>query len=222
MTEIEKPSSYFRREEIRGLFVLGLLAVVASMRIQSKEMTIIIAEKSYDVSIFLDIMLIFWGFYAFFMVLGFSEDIIGKKSSSMFREISTKYLYFSFVILGGLLIVFFLAVYPTRAPWVLGFLPVLFAYWLIRKLVKMKRPRKVDLGNLWRQTKSNAYQLFLAFFQVCLLLVMFGTYEELVVPSFIVGSVFLISFLIAREKVKGSQEEKTGNISHDGDYDGDY
>jgi len=53
-----------------------------------------------------------------------------------------------------------------------------------------------------KRVKAKLYQLLLSAFMLCFLLVMFGTYEEFVIPSFIVGSICLVSFLIAREKVK--------------------
>ena len=206
MSERKSRSSYFKREELRGLFVLGLLAVVASFRIQNEELMIIIEEKSYNVVVFLDVMLVMWSLYAFFMVLAFSEDIVGKKSASMFREVSTNYLYFSFAMLGLLSILFALFVYPTRTPWALGFLLVLFAYWLIRKSIRIRKSFKLSFKsgfkNLWKRVKGNLYQLLLSAFMVCFLLVMFGTYEEFVIPSFIIGSICLVSFLIVREKVK--------------------
>lgn len=213
LSEKETPTRYFRREELRGLFVLGLLAVVASIRIQSKEMTIIISEKSYNVSIFLDIMLILWSFYAFFMVLGFSEDIIGKKSSNMFKEISTWYLYSSFVILAILSIVFSLAIYPTRTPWVLAFLPILFVYLLVRRLVRIKRPLRINRKNLWKRVRLNLHQVLMSIFMICFLLIMFGTSENFIIPSFIIGSASLIGFLIAREKIDGKKGEKSESKS---------
>lgn len=132
MAEKEHPRSLLRREELRGLFVLGLLAVVASIRIQNDEILITVEEKSYEVTVFLDIMLLLWSFYAFFMVMALSEDLFGKNLSSRFRETSTQYLYLSFSLLAVLAAVFYYAMYPTRAPWVFGFLPVLLAYWLIK------------------------------------------------------------------------------------------
>jgi len=204
MSEKESSSSYFRREEIRGLFVLGLLAVIASVRIQNDEVMVIIGENSYDVVIFLHVMRFLWSFYAFFMVLGLSEDIIGKKASSTFRETSTNYLYFSFLFLAFLSILLVYSAYPTRTPWALGFLPVLIAYFVIKRLRKIRRPLKFSVGHFATRVKSNLYQLFLSAFLVCFLMVMFGKYEEYVIPSFIIGSVMLISFLIAREKIKKS------------------
>lgn len=211
MTDRETPSSYFRREELRGLFVLGLLAVVASIRIQNNEIVLIVEQKSYNVAPYLDIMLFLWSFYAFFMVLGLSEDIIGKKSSIMFREVSTWYLYISFIILAFLSLVLYLSWYPTRAPWVLGFLPVLFVYWLVRKIVKISSQPKLNYKGLWKRLRSNLYQLLLAVFIVCLLLVMYGTSESFIIPSFIIGSASLIGFLIAREKMKEKGDTKTSS-----------
>ena len=140
------------------------------------------------------------------MVLGFSEDIIGEKTASMFREASTTYLYFSFVVLAFLSIMFVYAVYPNRTPWALGFLIVLLGYLLIRKSIGIRKSFKLNLKtnlkNLWKRAKANLYQLLLSAFLVCFFLVMFGTYEEYVIPSFIIGSICLVGFLIAREKVK--------------------
>ena len=211
MTEKETPSSYFKREELRGLFVLGLLAVVASIRIQNNEITIIVEQKPYNLTPFLDIMLLLWSFYAFFMVLGLSEDIIGKKSSTMFREISTWYLYISFIILASLSMIFFLVLYPTRAPWALGFLPILFVYWLVRKLIRTRRPLKPNYKGLWKRLKSNLYQLLFSVFILCFLLVMYGTSESFIIPSFIIGSASLIGFLIAREKMKERKDAKSNS-----------
>ena len=182
--------------------------MVASIRIQNPEMMVIIEEKPYNVVIFLDVMIVLWSFYAFFMVLGLSEDMIGEKASSMFREISGTYLYLSFIALAILSILVVYSAYPTRTPWALGFLPVLIAYFVVKRLSKIRRPLKFSFRHLANRAKSNLYkflcQLCLSAFSVCFLLVMFGVYEEYVIPSFITGSVMLIGFLIAREKIKKS------------------
>jgi len=208
LSEKESPSSFFRREEIRGLFVLGLLAVIASVRIQNDEIMVIVGENAYNVVIFLDVMIVMWSFYAFFMVLGLSEDIIGKKASSSFRETSATYLYISFVFLAFLSILLVYSAYPTRTPWALGFLPVLIAYFVVKRLRKVRKPLrktlKISVRHFATRIKSNLYQLFLSAFLVCFLMVMFGKFEEYVIPSFIIGSLMLISFLIARERIKKS------------------
>jgi hypothetical protein len=135
------------------------------------------------------------------MVLGLSEDIIGKKLARFFRENSTLYLYFSFVILAFLSILLTYAAYPTRLPWALGFLPILIAYFIIKKMRKIRRPLKFNHPRRYfvNWLKSNLHQLLFSAFFTCFLMVMFATYEEHVVPAFIIGSVALVSFLIARD-----------------------
>jgi hypothetical protein len=139
------------------------------------------------------------------MVLGLSEDIIGKQASSIFREVSSTYPYLSFIILASLSVAFAYILYPTRIPWALAFFPVLFIYWFVKKLRKARKPLRLDSKNLWKRLKSNLYQLFLSAFTICLLLIMFGTREEFVVPSFIIGSVALVSFLEAKQRLKKTE-----------------
>jgi hypothetical protein len=217
LAEKSPSHSYLGREEIRGLFALGLLAVVASIRIQNSEITMMVDETSYDVTVFLDVVLVLWSFYAFFMVLGLSQDIIGDRASKMFQSVSTQYLYFSFVILGFLGIALFYFMYPTRAPWAFVFLIASLGYWLIKrvylwkkKLPKGWKPTKSDfvslLKNLGKKLKANSYQFLFSGFLVCFLLVIYGTREEFVIPSSIIGSIFLIGFLIAKDK----KDKKSG------------
>jgi hypothetical protein len=73
LNEKESSSSLLKKEEIRGLFVLGLLAVMASIRIQNEEITIIFEETSYNVVVFLDVMIVMWSFYAFLWYLVFQK-----------------------------------------------------------------------------------------------------------------------------------------------------
>jgi len=217
LAEKSSSRSYLRREEIRGLFALGLLAVVASIRIQNSEITMMVDETSYNVTVFLDVVLLLWSFYAFFMVLGLSQDIIGDNASKMFQRLSTQYLYFSFVILGILGIALFYFMYPTRAPWAFVFPIASLGYWLIKrvylrkkKLPKGWKPTKSDFvslfKNLGKKLKANSYQFLFSGFLVCFLLVIYGTHEELVIPSSIIGSIFLIGFLIAKDK----KDKKSG------------
>jgi len=95
----KKSSDDTRKEEIRGLFVLGLLAVLSSIRIQNNEMIVGIGQASFNIIPWIDITIVLWSFYAFFMVLGLSEDLIGKSISSSFREVSKTFLGLNYVLL---------------------------------------------------------------------------------------------------------------------------
>jgi hypothetical protein len=215
--ESQTPTS-FRKEELRGLFSLGLLAVAAAIRIQNIQINLVIGETTHNVTPFFDVTIILWSFYAFFMVLGLSDDIIGIKASQMFRSMSIYYLYFSFIILGFLASILFYELYPTRMPWVLLFLFLAFGYFVFKKTFlwakSLPRERKAvkqslseNLKRFTRRLKRDSYQFLLSGFFTCFMLVLWGIKEELVIPSAIIGSILLISFLIARDLLERKDKE---------------
>jgi hypothetical protein len=210
--ESEKPTRvYLGREEIRGLFILGLLAVITAIRIQymalNREITIPINGTQYIVTSFFDVMIILWSLYAFFMVLGISDDIIGEKASRGLRRISRYYLYVSFLFLGFLAIVFYYSIYPLQAIGLSVFAVAILVYWfakriymLAKKIIEKGLSVKSLARKLINYLKSEWYQFLGSVAFVCLLLVLFGTHNEFIIPSSIIGSIFLILFLIMRDR----------------------
>lgn len=206
---------YLGREEIRGLFTLGLLAVVATVRIQyqNREITVLINGMQYVITPFFDVMIILWSFYAFFMVVGISDDIIGQKASKIFRNVSRYYLYFSYLILALMAFYFYYSVYHLQAIGLAIFASTLFIYWVIKKVyLKINGLHNAGLSvtsefpkllkKSFKILKSESYQFLASVSGVCLVLVVAGTHEEFIIPSSIIGSVFLILFFIARDRKK--------------------
>jgi hypothetical protein len=209
--ESEKPTGiYLGREEIRGIFTLGLLAVITSIRIQyqGREITFQINGTNYIVTPFFDVMIILWSFYAFFMVMGISDDIIGEKTSRIFRTTSRYYLYASFIILGFLAVIFYSSMYPLQAIGLSVFAIALFIYWFAKRIYLLTQKiseRGLSVKSLPRKSinylKSKWYQVFGSVAFVCLLLVLFsGTHNDFIIPSSIIGSIFLVLFLIMRDR----------------------
>jgi hypothetical protein len=69
-----------RNEEVRGLFVIGVIAFLIILHYDpgirnSSEPSLVFARM------LIDILLAFWGGYAILAVVGFSEDIFGKRIS---------------------------------------------------------------------------------------------------------------------------------------------
>jgi hypothetical protein len=223
--ESEKPTSvYLGREEIRGLFTLGLLAVVATVRIQylDREITIPINGTQYVITPFFDVMIGLWSLYAFFMVLGISDDIIGEKASKVLRRISRYYLYCSYILLGSMAAWFYYSIYPLQAIGLSVFASALFIYWSAKQiylLTKKISEKGVSLksisGRLVNYLKSEWYQFLGSVAFVCLVLVLFGTHDEFIIPSSIAGSIFLVLFLILRDRriqKKKSEQLNQSNI----------
>ena len=98
-----------RREEIRGLFTLGLMAVLVTLRLKlDPEYAVQFMEfKDIKVCPIIDIILVTWGLYAFFMVFGYSNDLFSSKTCNTFKEIGQGCMLLSiaFLCFIGILIV---------------------------------------------------------------------------------------------------------------------
>ena len=209
---LEKPSTaYFGREEIRGLFTLGLLAVVTSIRIQylDKLMTISINERIVDLTSLFDLTIILWSLYAFFMVLGVSDDMLGEKEARLLRSLSRYYLFFSYFIIGFVLVDVYYSLYPLQSIGITIIMISVIAYWLSKRIIRFRKDvvdgkysRKLLFAKAKDYLISGWYGLFLSIFMVCFLVVVAGTHDVFVIPSAIIGSVFLVFYLFQRDKKK--------------------
>ena len=176
----------------------------------------------YNITIFFDAMLSLWSLYAFFMILGLSSDIMGTKTAKTFRRVSRSYLYLSFCLLGMLAFILYYSVFQIQA---IGLL-VLFSSWLlfwsgkkvylwIKKTHELGLSSKSEFSNLFKKFGRNAkkewYQFLFSGFLVCFMLVVAGTHEEFVIPSSVIGSIFLILFLWMRERRKQKGEDTSSN-----------
>jgi hypothetical protein len=211
----EEEPRFLAREEIRGLFTLGLLAVVTSIRIQNPSgISLIIDGKPYYITGLIDWMIFLWSFYAFFMILGLSDDIIGKKASKAFRRLSKYYLYFSYCWVALLAFAFYFSAYTTQAIGLSIFAVAVFLYWSAKQTYLFRK--KVDKSEwsirlLWKKSvnylKSEWYQFLFSGFFLCFALAIAGTHEEFIIPSSIIGSIFLILFLVVRDRKKKTKKE---------------
>jgi len=111
--EKETLKDKLRIEEIRGVFILGLLAILVSIRFKYEEFPVHIGQFSFNLIGLVDITIGFWILYAYFMILGISEDIIGKKYSEQFQDLSKSFLSLYFLLLGTIFLIIFLASYLT-------------------------------------------------------------------------------------------------------------
>jgi type IV secretory pathway TraG/TraD family ATPase VirD4 len=90
-----------RREEVRGLFALGLVAITVTLRYASGLPSTISSGFFSNIPILsiLDGVILTWGLYAFFMVFAFSGDFLPKSLSDMFRNLARFCLILSLVFL---------------------------------------------------------------------------------------------------------------------------
>ncbi|MEM3490046.1 MAG: hypothetical protein QXO75_10405 [Nitrososphaerota archaeon] len=208
MNEKEASKSELRVEEIRGLFVLGLLAVLATIRLQRDKMIVTIGQVSFDIIPLLDITIVLWSFYAFFMVLGLSEDIIGKTTSEAFRNLSKTFLSIDFALLAMISLIaslqaflaFFYA-FPTRSLLILILITIIISYKIHAPLKKLK-PTIVIMP--FSELLIIMMTIVLVF--VIMLIIIFP--EQYVVPIFLIGVFFELIYIIAERKIKKTRNKK--------------
>ncbi len=208
------PNFYIPREEIRGLFTLGLLAVVVAVRIQYTDGIILYYDGApYSVTHFFDWMIVLWSFYAFFMILGTSDDLIGKSGSKLFKKYSIYYLHISFIILGIMAVSFYYSINPLQTTGLSIFVLVILSYWLIKKVYLKVKPihkrgllNKSEFFKLFKNgtknLKSESYQVLASIAGFCLMLIVAGITDDFIIPLSIIGSISLVAFFIVKDRRK--------------------
>jgi hypothetical protein len=219
----EQSEKVSRNEEIRAIFIFGLLAVFAYVKIQYPTLTLTYPNGSINLIFLIDIIIIFWSLYAFFMVLGLSEDTIGKSFAYMFRELSKLFLQVCFILLGVISFIFGFTVYDLR--FLLGLFVILTA--LVVYVYLTKRPKfSLRLSSLrdtkqyFRSVKTRKnlrliLGLSFSFSVVVVLQYPKSWFEStfVVLAAFVVA-VVAVSLIIAFEKSKDDEMEDYYNIDY--------
>jgi hypothetical protein len=196
----------FKKEEIRGLFVLGLLAVLASIRAQSDKIMVTFGELSFDVIPMLDMTIVLWSFYAVFMVFGLSEDMLGKSASKVFRDTAKTFLTFNFLVLSFMALMLGFLAYPSRLPWALALIILLILYAVFeeaREITKHKKLSSLLKLDMKKWAKLNLRPLSTLLILLSFTMIMFGSDARYVIPFFIIGCVGITIFIIATRQQKG-------------------
>jgi signal transduction histidine kinase len=192
-----------RMEEVRGIFVLGLLAVLSSVRLQTDKMIVTVGQATFNAVIFVDITIILWSFYAFFMIIGLSKDLIGDDMAASFKETAKAFLSLNFIMMAILGLLFAYYAYPTRWPYSLSLFAILAGYVALLKLNEVrKRSAKISVMESLKGLLSSVLILTLFF---SFMIVMFGNSESLIVPFFVPGFVAALLLVILKERRRRSK-----------------
>jgi hypothetical protein len=70
----QQPAINLKREEIRGMFVLGVLAILLAL--VSQPSLGLLGKLPLEVVAILYVVMLYWGLYVFFMAIGLSSDIL--------------------------------------------------------------------------------------------------------------------------------------------------
>lgn len=169
----------------------------------------------------IDIIIILWSLYAFFMVLGLSEDTIGKPFADVFRGLSKIFLQLCFIVLGVFSIPFGLIIYGVRFIFALFIiLTALIVYFILYKTPKFSL-KQLSPKYIKEYFKSGKVKKNLPL--ILMLVFLFSTTVVLQYPeSWFASSVIVfiafvvaaatVSILIASQKSKDDEMKNEYNI----------
>lgn len=211
-----KETEVSRNEEIRAIFIFGLLAIFAYVKSQYPTLMLVYPNGSFDLIPIINILIILWSLYAFFMVLGLSTDSLGK-SASIFRDISTAFLQYSYFVLGLFVFLFGFTIYGSRFFLTLLLIVAIFAISIVLYLDgRPKRENKLLSFNLSDLKKYKLQILGFIFLFASTMMVYFPLYypESFLaswLSSFImfVIAVISVTLILIIQKLKEEKKSKT-------------
>jgi len=196
--------SAIRREELRGLFILGMLAILWQSQGRFEEF-------SKSENIFLKtiptlnyLLAVFWGAYAITMILGWSHDFLPEWMCVEFRSVATIFLQLSFGLVVMLSVIALVVEYGV---YMLIAIATTFAVVAIRfvSTKRFKWPKQISAKRILEKLLTSSAKASIPFVILSLYLIAFG-HRELKIPYLferaVVGSVgvLFIAWLVYRKK----------------------
>ena len=197
----EEKSEDYRIHELRGLYVLGVIAVLATIRLNVGENQILVYVfgNSVDLITYIDPILVFWSFYAIMMVFGLSKDIFGHPLSEAIIEGSRTILAISLYLLAGLFIITILGIFWNQLIFwcILFLLFLLFTPAIHKKIRSIRIPRFIAVAE--ETILKNVYALIITL----LVILLFSEWklEPLwIIGMTITGSIAFALYLYTRRR----------------------
>ena len=157
MNEQEGELTDTKREELRGLFTLGLMAILITLRVTQNEIIFYIFGQQYNMIGVIDVTLMFWGLYVLLMILWLSNDWLPKNLCDIAYQSGIAMLALSFALFYITLIAMFSVV---SMPWHLltYLLLVPLAYLSIKIVVQTIKTFKLAIKTIRDLVKKHLSQ----------------------------------------------------------------
>jgi hypothetical protein len=201
-----KNSEIEKNEQIRAIFVLGLLAVLASIRTQNATIMANIGNEAFNIIPIIDTMILLMSFYSLFMIFGYSKDMMGENVALFFKNLARSFLIMNFAILlaiGGLLAIVY---YQDRLLWFMGLLALPVAYLAYRKARTLSFEILRELKSK-KGLKSFSVTMSLLGVAICVLEISYYSPQDFVPIFFVLGAVNMILFLYCSLQNKPEKQE---------------
>ena len=198
LSESNKKIKKDRREEIRGLFTIGILAILMSYRLQDKELEFTYLEKSFNLTFLIDITIVLWVLYGICMIFSFSDDIFGEGFIIIFKNLGKYFMTLSLAFFIIISIIFSLNIYPNRTQIFIDllflFLIGLLGLFILQLMLKLEVSRIKN--KLEKFTIVNIAQISLVLFIINLIAILYipDTYEQIVPFLFPIELILIVIY----------------------------
>ena len=152
--------------------------------------------------------------YAFFIVLGLSDDVIGNSLAEMFRNLSKYCLRLDFFFSAIIGTLYFIIGYSTRSLWIIGLVGFCS---LCAILLSLRKPKLMEIWKKPKITKLDLLErVFLILFLIFLILLFLYPDEQYLVVFFVLGLGSFIVFSFINEKQSKEKNKSVNNVERVG------
>ena len=201
-----------RNEEIRALFVLGLLAVLASIRTQTINANV--GQSAFPLNPIIDMTILLMSLYALLMVFAFSKDMVGETVSDMCRSLALGFLLINFMYLVVYGALFAVSFYQIRLFWMIPIFLIPVSYVVYKKIEEKRKDRskKEESERLSIEEKLRIFSTTLSGMGVVISFLMVTVYspEQFLWLFSVTGTILMVLWLYCITKApKPEQTHRT-------------
>lgn len=200
-----------KHEEARALFVLGFLAVLASVRSQS--INAVVGQNTYPLNPLIDTTLLLMSLYAIFMVFAYSKDMIGESFAQTFKTLALGVLSLSFMVLIVFGVFYGVVLYQNRLIYMVGVIAVPIAYLSYVKINEIRKKANKEKSVTMKLPTKKTIVGLLSSTGLVLSIVMIISYspEQYLWIFFITASVSMVALLFLANKAEKSKQKPQTN-----------
>lgn len=161
-------------EDKRSVYIIGLLAIFLTLMFNYQKLEWSIGSEIFDIRPIIKMTAMLWIAYCFMMVIGYSEDVVGRMISYVLRGMAPSFLLLSFSLTGYILFIYFVIGYYDRIFWISS-LMIFFCIVAIINEYFINKLQKKRFGCMlkYKIKKMNVENVFLFLFMASSLILIY-------------------------------------------------
>jgi len=185
-----------RREELRGLFALGMLAVLTTYRLNGQKLIVsLYGSNPIDLTFLIDLTIVFWLMYGFCMVIAYSNI---DELSPLFYTIANIMMYMSILLVLIITSAFVISIHEDRKNYIVMLLYIFAGLTALVNITDfiVNRKNRINKKNKIKISKKALSQILFVIFLLVLMFLLFLPTEYKEIVNYLFYGEFIIMFII--------------------------